>query len=155
MTDEERQATIDNEHLRILSLCYYIYSGFNAAYSLFGLFYVFMGLMVGSVISRLPAQPNQPPPTAMFALFFGVFGAGMFVFLMGQGILKFMVAGRLRRRRSRVFCMIVAGVSCIGIPFGTTLGAFTLDVLSRQSVKPLFDTAAPTRNQVVVGGGGA
>ncbi len=156
MTEDERQEMIDGEQLRILSICYYIYAGFNALFSLFGLFYVFMGLMVGSLISRLPAQPNQPPPPpAAIAAFFGVFGLGMFVFLIGMGFLKFMVAGRLRRRRSRVFCMIVAGVSCIGIPFGTTLGVFTLVVLLRQSVKRLFDTRAQAATDVAAGTGGA
>jgi len=76
MTDEERQLIIDGEHLRILSVCYFIYAGINAFFSFFGLFYMFMGLFVSSVASRIPPQPNQAPPPALFALFFGVFGFG-------------------------------------------------------------------------------
>jgi hypothetical protein len=38
MTNDERQEIIDGEHLKILSICYYIYAGFNALFSLFGLF---------------------------------------------------------------------------------------------------------------------
>jgi hypothetical protein len=154
MTKDERQEIIDGEHLKILSICYYIYAGFNALFSLFGLFYALMGLMIGSAISRMPEQPNQPPP-AFFAVIFGVFGLGMFVFLIVLGLLKFMVAGRLRRRRSRVFCMIVAGVSCVGIPFGTVMGVFTLIVLSRPSVKRLFDTNVIAAPDVIAGGGEA
>src|SRR6185295_12485717 len=74
VTDEERQEIVDGEHIRILSVCYYIYAGCNAFFSLFGLFYMFMGFAVGSVVSRVPVQPGQPsqPPPEFFALFFGV-----------------------------------------------------------------------------------
>ena len=155
MTEDERQEIVDGEHIRVLSVCYYIYAVFNALFSLFGLFYAFMGLMIGSAVSSLPAQPNQPRPPlpASFAALFGVFGFGMFLFLMGLAFLKFMAAGRLRRRRSRVFCMIVGAVSCIGIPFGTALGVFTLVVLSRKSVLRLFDTTPRAATGVVAGGG--
>ncbi len=30
MTNDERQEIADGEHLRILSICYYIYAGVNA-----------------------------------------------------------------------------------------------------------------------------
>jgi hypothetical protein len=113
-----------------------------------------MGLTIGSIIAHLPEQPNQPsPPPGLIAVFFCVFGLGMFVFLIVMGLLLFIAAGRLRRRRSRVFCMIVAGVSCVGIPFGTVMGVFTLIVLSRLSVKQMFDTDALPPTNIVTGGG--
>jgi uncharacterized membrane protein HdeD (DUF308 family) len=143
MTDDERQGIVDGEHIRVLSVCYYVYAGFNAFSSLFGLFYAFMGLMIGGVVFGLPAAPNQPRPPASLAALFGVFGFGIFLFFIGLAILKFMAAVRLRRRRSRVFCMIVGALTCLGIPFGTALGVFTLVVLSRKSVPRLFDTQAP------------
>jgi hypothetical protein len=36
----------------------------------------------------------------------------------------------------------MAGVMCIFMPFGTVLGVFTLIVLLRPSVKPLFEGRA-------------
>ena len=144
MTDEERQGIVDGEHLRALSICYYVYAGANAFFSLFGLLYVFMGLMMGAV-AQLPMQPsqqNQPPPEIMAAIF-GAMGLAIFVLFLGLGALKFFVARLLQRRRARVFCMIVAAISCIGIPFGTALGVFTLIVLSRDSVRRLFDANPP------------
>ncbi len=140
MTDEERQAIIDGEHLRVLSLCYYIYAGLNAFFSLFGVFYALMGLFFTMVASRVPAKPDQGLPP-FFGLFLGVIGIGMFAFMMSFAILKLIVAKRLRQRRSRIFCIVVAGLSCIGIPFGTALGVFTLLVLSRTSVKQVFDSS--------------
>jgi hypothetical protein len=54
-------------------------------------------------------------------------------------ILKFIVAKRLKERRSRALCLVVAAVSCLGIPFGTVLGVFTFLVLSRPSIERSFD----------------
>ena len=39
-------------------------------------------------------------------------------------------------------CMIVAGLSCMMMPFGTVLGVFTLLVLLKPQVKALFDAPA-------------
>jgi hypothetical protein len=144
MSDVERQATIDGEHLRILSICYLVYAGVNVFFSLFGLLYAFMGLFVTELISRVPPQPNQPPPPEFVGLFFGVFGFGMFALMMVLAVLKFIVAKRLKQRRSRTLCMVVAALSCFGIPFGTVLGVFTFVVLSRPSVAKMFDTQAST-----------
>ena len=48
-------------------------------------------------------------------------------------------AGRcLRRRRRYTFCLVVAAISCAFVPFGTVLGIFTLVVLTRPGVKPMF-----------------
>lgn len=53
-------------------------------------------------------------------------------------------AGRkLKRRTSRTFCLVVAGLECILMPFGTVLGVFTLIVLSKEPAKQLFAERAP------------
>lgn len=145
MTEGERQEIVDGGHLQVLSVCYYIYAACNAFFSLFGLLYVFMGVLIGGVIAAAPVPPDKPPlpPPAYFAAIFGVIGAAIFLFLMGSAILMVMAAGRLRRRRSRVFCLVVGALSCIWFPFGTALGVFTIVVLSRSSVPRLFGEDQP------------
>ena len=58
----------------------------------------------------------------------------------------FMVAAgmKLKRRVSRMFCLVVAAIECIIMPFGTVLGIFTIILLMKDSVKELF-----TANEVV------
>jgi hypothetical protein len=155
MTNEERQSIIDGEHLQVLSLCYFIYAGINALFSLFGLFYMLMSLLVGSEAFRVAAHADQGAPPAFVAPFVGLFGLGVFVLLVGLAVLKFEAARRLRQRRSRGFCMFVAALSCIAIPFGTALGIAALRVLTRESVRRLFDTEAPAAASVVPAGAGA
>lgn len=50
-----------------------------------------------------------------------------------------MVAGwKLKRRTNRMFCMAVAGMECIFLPFGILLGGVTLVALNKASIKALF-----------------
>jgi hypothetical protein len=53
------------------------------------------------------------------------------------------LAGRnLAQQRRYTFCLVIAGLLCIFIPFGTVLGVFTIVVLVRPSVKALFEQQA-------------
>ena len=56
-----------------------------------------------------------------------------------MAVLKLMTAIRLKERRSRLLCLIPAGISCLEVPWGTVLGVMTFIVLGRPSVRELFD----------------
>jgi sugar phosphate permease len=51
---------------------------------------------------------------------------------------------RQRRRRSWTFCLAIAAIDCIFMSFASVLGAFTVIVLMRQSVKELFGVSPPS-----------
>ena len=55
---------------------------------------------------------------------------------------KFRVAKALRERTMRTFCIVVAVITMLGIPFGTLLGILTLLVLGRPSVERSFDASS-------------
>lgn len=136
--DSVRQAIIDEEHLKLLSLGYLISAGISAFFSLFGLMYVFMGAMFGA-IARMPAsQNNQPPPPFVGWLLAG-FGAAFVVVFLVLALLKFKVARSIKRRQSRTFCLVIAAISCLGVPYGTVLGVFTFMVLGRDAIIRRFE----------------
>ena len=56
----------------------------------------------------------------------------------------FLVGRGLAQRKRYMFCLVVACVECLFMPFGTVLGVFTIIVLSRDSVKALFGSIAST-----------
>ena len=144
--DDQIQAVLDQEHLKLLSIGYLVSGGMSAFFSLFGLMYAFMGLMMRAVISsaaQSSQHPNQVPPPEI-AWFFGLFGLAIFLFMITLAALKFRVAWCLKRRRSRTFCLVVAGLSCLGIPYGTMLGVFSFIVLGRGSIQTLFTTNEAT-----------
>jgi hypothetical protein len=148
-TEFNSQAIIDGEHLKLLSIGYMISAGFNAFFMLFGLFYVFMGAVAGEMIRLSPetnVKPGQPPPAFIGWIFAGI-GLVLFAIGLTLAILKFRAALNLKRRRSRIFCMVVAGLTCLEFPYGTALGVFTFIALSRESVVRLFQTNAAPQPQ--------
>jgi hypothetical protein len=132
-----RQQILDEEHLRLLSIFYYVSAGTTGFFSLFGALYVLMGvLFVASSSSFKDTQGNAPPAVMGWILMLlGGFVVVLFVAMAG---LKLYAGRCIRARRRRVLCMIVGGVSCLGIPFGTILGIFTFMVLQRPSVIALY-----------------
>jgi hypothetical protein len=42
-----------------------------------------------------------------------------------------------------MFCLVMGGVECLFMPFGTVLGVFTIIVLMREPVKQLFGVNPP------------
>jgi membrane-associated HD superfamily phosphohydrolase len=151
----DRQAIVDQEHVRILSIAYLVSAVMNALFSLFGLLYVFVGLFMTALMTRMPTSPAQPAGQEAMLWLFVVFGLSMFAIMMTFGVLKYVAYRRLRERRSRTFCIVVAGISCLGIPYGTLLGIFTLAVLTRPSVVKLFAVTPPpiSTSSVVAGDG--
>ena len=141
MTEEiDRRSIIDEEHLKLLSLGYIVSGGFAAFLSMFGLIYGLMGVMAGTLLSHLPETPakgGQQPP-AFIAWIFACVGLAMFVGLIAIAAAKFRVAWCIRRRRAQTFCMVIAAIGCLEIPYGTLLGIFSFLVLGRNSVAHLF-----------------
>ena len=131
---ETAQELIDNEHLRLLRIGYFISAAQTAIFIPFGLLYAGMGLLM----AHLPSG-GAPPPPAMMSWFFGVFGAVFAGLAAIAATLKLLTAIRLKERRSRLTCLIAAGLSCIEIPYGTVLGIWTFIVLGRASVRRRFE----------------
>ena len=145
MSEEDiRQSIIDEEHLKLLSLGYMVSAGITAFFSLFGLMYVFMGIMMSSFFSHMSetaASAGEQPPV-FIGLVFACVGLAIFLCMIAMAVAKFLVARYIKRRRSRIFCMVVAGISCLEIPYGTFLGVLTFVVLERASVARLFGSKA-------------
>ena len=66
--------------------------------------------------------------------------AGLFIVCGWTLAVLMIVAGRfLAKRQHRTFCIVVAAMACLFMPFGTILGVFTIVVLMRESVQALFE----------------
>ena len=133
------QQILDQEHLRLLRIGYFVSAGVTGFYALFGLAYMGMGAFFSTVLENLPQQPGtQAPPPAFVGWLFAGIGGAFTCFGGVFGALKLYVARCLRERRSHGICVAVACFTCLEIPYGTVLGAFTFTVLTRPSVKTLF-----------------
>jgi hypothetical protein len=132
----------DQEHLRLLSIFHYVVAGLSALFACIPMIHVGLGLFMALAPEKM-ASHGQAAPPAFLGWFFVVFGS-CFILAGWTFAACVFAAGRcLAKRKRLLFCQVMGGIECIFMPFGTVLGVFTLLVLSRESVKPLFATATP------------
>ena len=135
-----RQAIIDDEHLKLLSLGYMISAGVAAFFSLFGLLYLVMGVVMRISFSHMPDTSSKAAegPPAFIGWILGGIGLAIFLSMVALAALKFRAGLCIKNRKSRTFCMVIAALGCLEIPYGTLLGVFSFLVLGRDSVARLF-----------------
>lgn len=131
----------DAQHLDLLAVFHYVVAGLTALCSLIPLVHLAIG--IGLATGRL--DPDADPAAQSVGVIFII--VAVVIILLGLTFSALVVvAGRnLRHRRHYTFCLVMAGLLCLMMPFGTALGVFTIIVLMRDSVRRMFgvDTAAP------------
>jgi hypothetical protein len=136
-----QQMTRDEDHLRLLSIFHYVVGGLAALFAFFPAIYLVIGLFL--VLAPDKFSGNGPPPPA-FAGWILVIFACVFITLAWIFAAFLLIAGRfLARRKHYAFCLVVAAIECLFMPFGTVLGVFTIIALMREPVKQLFEPNPP------------
>jgi hypothetical protein len=132
----------DEEHLRLLSIFHYVCAGLVAFFACIPIIHLILGLFL--LLSPQSFGPANNAPPAFLGLFFVVFATIMILFgWTFAGLIAY--AGKcLGQRKHYTFCLVMGGIACMFMPFGTILGIFTIIVLVRPTVKSLFETARPT-----------
>jgi len=131
-------ANQDDRHLRLLATFHYIVAGLIALFSCIFLLHLAMGIMIIVSPETMKSSNGSMPPTFLGWLFAFI---GGFAILSGWAFaICLAFAGRfLSRRKKYLFCLVVAAISCMFMPFGTVLGVFTIITLQRPSIKQLFN----------------
>jgi hypothetical protein len=120
----------DEQYLGLLSIFHYVVAGLAACVACIFLFHFCIG------IAMLTGAINDVPD--FFGIFFIVFSLAA-ITIGWTFAICLIVAGRsLARRKRYMFCLVMAALSCMFMPFGTVLGVFTIIVLMRATVKELF-----------------
>jgi hypothetical protein len=128
----------DEQHLRALSIGFYVYAGLQIAVALLSV--VFVALGIGIFQGAFPAgSAKGPPPPEVFGYFFLVIGGLAVMAGLTWAFLNGVAGWALARRRYRIYCIVVAALNCLNVPMGTVLGVLTIMVLTRDSVKPAFE----------------
>lgn len=131
----------DEQHLRTLPVFYYILAGLGLLFGCFGLLYI----GGGAVLAFLPeaafaSNPDAPPAEVIHALGWMVVAIGALALAVQcAGSVLLVLTGRfIAARRHRMFCLVVAGMTCLWVPLGTALGVYTFVILSRERVIEQF-----------------
>jgi hypothetical protein len=134
--------TRDEEHLQLLSIFHYVVSGMAALFACIPIIHLVLGLVFIFVSHHTGGSGDLS--LAIFGRLFVIF-ASLFI-ILGWTMAGFILtAGRfLARRKHYKFCLVMAGVECLFMPFGTILGVFTIIVLTREPAKQLFGVNPPS-----------
>jgi drug/metabolite transporter (DMT)-like permease len=132
--------TAEGQNLKILSIFHYVVAGLAALFSLFPVIHIVIGVMM--VLGKL--DDGSSPSPEPFGWVFIAMGAVFMVAGMAFAAC-YAYAGRcLSRHRHYMYCLVMAGVGCMFVPFGTVLGVFTIIELQKEPVKRLFMPAGPS-----------
>ncbi len=149
------------EHLRILSIFHFVVGGIGYLVSLFPVIHLVFGITFLLVPERMPGMappipssealespgpagpsPVQPPgdvfPARLFGLLFTIVPAILIVSGLVVSTLIVVAGRRLAAHRSHTYCLVVAGIECLFMPFGTVLGVFTILTLLKPEARQCF-----------------
>jgi hypothetical protein len=126
----------DQENLELLSIFHYIIGGMAALFSFFPIIYLILGTLFIVAPWRIQGSGN-PPPTFLGWIFI-VLGGSIMIVGFAFAVCVILAGRYINKRRHYIFCLVIASLNCLFMPFGTILGVFTIVILMRPSVKELF-----------------
>jgi hypothetical protein len=120
----------DEQYIKLLSVFHYVVGGLAAFFACIPLIHLTIGIAI--LVGAIDDAPA----------FIGVLLVAVATVIISLGwtlAVCIIIAGRcLAKRKHYMFCLVMAAIACIFMPFGTVLGVFTIIVLMRPSVKELF-----------------
>lgn len=127
--------TNDEKNVRLLALFHYAAAALTALLSSFFIAHIVMGVMM----------VRGPSDSSGYVLI----GMGSAVVLLGWTMAALIAyAGRsIAARKRHTFCLVVAGLSCLFMPFGTALGIFTIVLLTKAPVRTMFGESTVARTE--------
>jgi hypothetical protein len=130
----------DLQYLKLLSIFHYVVGGLVALFSFVPIIYVVVGMLAVCIPGSFEAEGGGMP--LFIGWIFIIIGAVLIVLGWAFSACVIIAGRSLARQVHYMFCVAVAAIECIFMPFGTVLGVFTIIVLTRPSVKEMFEQNA-------------
>ena len=132
----------DLEHLKLLSIFYYIVGGLACVCGLLWLIYIISGVVL--VIASGSMTGDDRMGASIGGVVAIIVGVVLFVLFEAYGILCIIAGRKYAKPEGYRLCFVLAVFTCLNFPLGTALGVFAIVVLNRPSVKALFQRLGPT-----------
>jgi ABC-type transport system involved in multi-copper enzyme maturation permease subunit len=129
----------DVQHLRLLAVLHTVCAVLGALLSCLFVIHIAMGLSLLNGGPFFPTPPNGPPMPPFFAWMMIAMGTLAVVCGWAVAIATWLSGRFIRQRRHRVYSFVIAGLLCGFFPFGTGLGVFAIVMLSKASVRALYE----------------
>lgn len=134
----------DRDHLKVLSIFHFILGGLSALAALFPVIHLALGIgLVGGFFPGEAQPQTADSPELFVGWIFVLLASFLILAFLGFAALAIRAGASLANARGYDFCIAIACIECLILPFGTLLGVVTLVILLRPSVKQLFGVASP------------
>lgn len=133
------------EELGLLSTFHYVVAGIEGLFSLFPVIHLVFGLAMvsgGFPVEGGAGRTGDDLPLRWMGWIFVALALAMIVVGLTTAALTAFAGRSLAQRRRHTFCLVMAAVNCLFLPFGTVLGVFTIVALQKPEVKRLFGPPA-------------
>lgn len=121
----------DEQYLGLLSIFHYVVGVLAACFACIFLIHFSIG------IAMLTGAIDDAP--TFVGLMFVVMSIVAIMIGWVFAVCLIIAGKNLAKRKRYMYCLVMAAISCMFMPFGTVLGVFTIIVLMRPSVKELFE----------------
>ncbi len=128
MNEMSKVSRPDDDLLSVVSIFHFVLGGFQMLFSLIGLIYVAMGILMAT--EALDSTKGNPPPPEL-GWIFGGFGVVFVLVFLTIGLLTIKTGTNMRKRKQRTFCIVIDSILCMMVPFGTIVGIFGLVLLTK------------------------
>ncbi len=131
------------QYLKVLSVFHYVVGGIAGLFACFPIFHLLLGLsmLVMSLVPGTELSSDAPfsfLPFAVVGLMFVMIPTVIILLGWAFAASEVIAGVYLNKRRRYMFCLVMAGVECMFMPFGTVLGVFTIITLLQPTVKEMF-----------------
>lgn len=134
----------DEGSLRLLSIFFYILACMSGLAGCIVMSFALLGIAV-----MAGAVEGLPREIAMFlGLILVVLESIIAIIVWGLGLLETLTARSFATRSRYRFCCVMACLELLNVPFGTAVGIFAIVILSRPSVRALYDGNADRRRRL-------
>ncbi len=139
LDQQSREEHTNNEHIRLLSIFYFVFGGLSLFVSLILLVYM---AVLGAIFTNPAVRDSiessgtdmEVPITIVGSIFTGVI-----ILVTAIGILQIIAGFKLRKKTHRIFSLVMGIIALPSFPLGTALGVFTIVVLTRDSVIEMYN----------------
>jgi len=135
--------TNDDKNMGLLVTLHYVVAALVAMFSCIFIIHIAIGVAMMTSASWAPVAgtPHGAGPPPAFGLIFVVMGSLAVIFGWTLAAMT-LVAGRsIAARKRHVFCLVIAGLLCLWMPFGTMLGVFAFVMLTKPHIRAQFPGA--------------
>lgn len=126
----------DVEHLKLLSIFYYIVGGLACFCGLLWILYIVSGVIL--VVASGSMASDDRMGASIGGVAAAIVGVFLFILFEAYGILCIIAGRKNAIHQGYRLCFVLAVFTCLNFPLGTVLGVFAIVVLNRPSVRALF-----------------